>query len=83
MKVKMIMLLFQILAISTLKSDSADIPEGYTSRECGCTREGHSVKHNCGGNMLLYPMQAMPLMETEIQFSTMEPAPTPRRGQPW
>nr|Q9I930.1 RecName: Full=Fucolectin-2; Flags: Precursor [Anguilla japonica]BAB03524.1 fucolectin-2 [Anguilla japonica] len=29
MKVKMIMLLFQILAILTLKSDSADVPDGY------------------------------------------------------
>uniref|UniRef100_A0A0E9Y1X0 Uncharacterized protein n=1 Tax=Anguilla anguilla TaxID=7936 RepID=A0A0E9Y1X0_ANGAN len=35
-------------------------------------------QHNCRGNMLLYPMQAMPLMETEILISTMDPAPTPR-----
>uniref|UniRef100_A0A0E9RHA2 Uncharacterized protein n=1 Tax=Anguilla anguilla TaxID=7936 RepID=A0A0E9RHA2_ANGAN len=53
MKVKMIMLLFQILAISTLKSDSADIPEGYTTRECGYTREGHSVSTTAGGHAAL------------------------------
>ncbi|KAG5858059.1 hypothetical protein ANANG_G00026070, partial [Anguilla anguilla] len=43
-------------------------------------------QRNCGGNMLLSPMQAMPLMETEIPITTMDPVPTlkgPTLGGGW
>nr|Q9I927.1 RecName: Full=Fucolectin-5; Flags: Precursor [Anguilla japonica]BAB03527.1 fucolectin-5 [Anguilla japonica] len=60
MKVKMIMLLFQILAISTLQSDSAYIPDRYTQENVAVRGKAtQSALASGGGAVLSLPGYAI------------------------